>query len=223
MEQSADQLAFCLSEDSDLLSQWRGYAADATGLAIGFSVEALRSMGETFSPDSLVPVMYAEQEHERVLQPLFDWVKQIASRDLFTHRPPPVSPPGAPPAWSSEAWYSQEQFRLALLNSDVMVQSMHTLQSAFRMKSSAFHEEREWRLLSHRAPEPSVVQYRERNNWIVPYRVVGLPWASGSQTGAIVDVVLGPKNPTSIGSVIRFLSQSGLGPVKARVSAASYR
>ncbi len=97
------------------------------------------------------------------------------------------------------------------------------VQFAFRMKSSAFHEEREWRLLSVRGSEPSVVQYRERNNWIVPYRVVELPWAGGSQTGAIVDVVLGPKNPTSIGSVNRFLFQSGLRLLKARVTAASNR
>jgi len=31
LEQLFDGLGFCLSEDGDLLSQWRGYAADATG------------------------------------------------------------------------------------------------------------------------------------------------------------------------------------------------
>lgn len=31
-EQFIDGLGFCLSEQSDLLSQWRGYAGDATGV-----------------------------------------------------------------------------------------------------------------------------------------------------------------------------------------------
>jgi hypothetical protein len=36
-----DGLGFCLSEKRDLLSQWRGYAGNATGVAIGFSAEYL--------------------------------------------------------------------------------------------------------------------------------------------------------------------------------------
>lgn len=37
LEQFVDGLGFCLSECGDLLSQWRGYADDATGVSIGFS------------------------------------------------------------------------------------------------------------------------------------------------------------------------------------------
>lgn len=37
LEGMFDGLGFCFSEDGDLLSQWRGYASDATGIAIGFS------------------------------------------------------------------------------------------------------------------------------------------------------------------------------------------
>ncbi len=40
-ELAFDGLGFCLSEDGDLLSQWRGYAGNATGVAIGFSKEYL--------------------------------------------------------------------------------------------------------------------------------------------------------------------------------------
>jgi hypothetical protein len=41
LEEVIDGLGFCLSEDGDLLSQWRGYAADASGVSIGFSKEYL--------------------------------------------------------------------------------------------------------------------------------------------------------------------------------------
>lgn len=41
-ETSCEGLGFCLSADGDLLSQWRGYANDGAGIAIGFSTDYLR-------------------------------------------------------------------------------------------------------------------------------------------------------------------------------------
>jgi hypothetical protein len=41
VENSVDGLGFCMSEEGDLLSQWRGYADDGAGVAIGFSMEYL--------------------------------------------------------------------------------------------------------------------------------------------------------------------------------------
>ena len=40
-----DGLGFCLSEEGDLLSQWRGYANDGTGVSIGFNREYLVALG----------------------------------------------------------------------------------------------------------------------------------------------------------------------------------
>lgn len=37
-------LGFCLSAKGDLLSQWRGYAGNATGVAIGFSGKYLKRL-----------------------------------------------------------------------------------------------------------------------------------------------------------------------------------
>jgi len=45
-ERITDGLGFCLSENGDLLSQWRGYAGNATGVAIGFSAEYLNFLSE---------------------------------------------------------------------------------------------------------------------------------------------------------------------------------
>lgn len=42
-------LGFCLSKHSDQLSQWRGYAADATGVAIGFSREYLELLRDEYN------------------------------------------------------------------------------------------------------------------------------------------------------------------------------
>lgn len=38
-----DGLGFCLSERGDLLSQWRGYAADGAGVSIGFLTATWRA------------------------------------------------------------------------------------------------------------------------------------------------------------------------------------
>lgn len=55
-------LGFCLSEDGDVLSQWRGYADNAQGVAIGFEIENLRISTEKESQHEfgaqLVPVLY---------------------------------------------------------------------------------------------------------------------------------------------------------------------
>ncbi|HSL78822.1 MAG TPA: hypothetical protein VK877_04105 [Pseudolabrys sp.] len=49
LEKILDNLGFCLSEEGDLLSQWRGYAADATGVSIG------NDTASTGSPDEPLP------------------------------------------------------------------------------------------------------------------------------------------------------------------------
>jgi hypothetical protein len=36
---------FCMSEDGDLLSQWRAYASNGGGVSIGFDSEYLKSLG----------------------------------------------------------------------------------------------------------------------------------------------------------------------------------
>src|ERR1700759_4828234 len=41
----AGAAGFCLSEEADLLSQWRGYADDGRGVSIGFSKEYFEALG----------------------------------------------------------------------------------------------------------------------------------------------------------------------------------
>jgi hypothetical protein len=75
LERSLGGLGFCLSEQGDLLSQWRGYADDAYGISIGFSkpyleelsrktVEAKKKSGFT-----LLQVQY--DSHEDLTCPQF--------------------------------------------------------------------------------------------------------------------------------------------------------
>ena len=76
IEQVIDGLGFCLSEDGDLLSQWRGYASDATGVSIGFSKDYLEqfaeaSRGQEKSGFSLQRVEYDLEKQKRLIKPTY--------------------------------------------------------------------------------------------------------------------------------------------------------
>lgn len=82
IEEICDGLGFCLSEEGDLLSQWRGYAADATGFSIGFSKKYLLSLTERLKGDnqpgfSLQKVEYDPAEQEKQVIPIYEEVKRM--------------------------------------------------------------------------------------------------------------------------------------------------
>ena len=54
----------CLSEKGDLLSQWRGYANDASGVSIGFSSDYLNFIAE----DSMREILLRPIEYDRESQ-----------------------------------------------------------------------------------------------------------------------------------------------------------
>lgn len=50
----------CFSSEQDLLSQWRGYAQNGTGVAIGFRTQAIRAAIKGSQEALLYPVTYAD-------------------------------------------------------------------------------------------------------------------------------------------------------------------
>jgi hypothetical protein len=84
VEQLIDGLGFCLSEQGDLLSQWRGYADDATGVSIGFSKDYLERLGETDQHGgkagfTLNKVEYEREIQEGLLMPTYKEAKRYIS------------------------------------------------------------------------------------------------------------------------------------------------
>lgn len=70
--------ALCLSEEGDLLSQWRGYADDGKGICLGLNVEEiLKFVGiSSVSGFSLEKVEYLSKEQ------IDEWVKNVANQML---------------------------------------------------------------------------------------------------------------------------------------------
>jgi hypothetical protein len=81
-------LGFCLSEEGDLLSQWRGYAADATGVAIGFSSSYLQWLSEAKKTAdvrgfTLQQVRYDAKEHASEVEPTYREIRKLIDEGAF--------------------------------------------------------------------------------------------------------------------------------------------
>ena len=89
----------------------------------------------------------------------------------------------------------------------------------FRLKSPAFREEQEWRLLLFTHNKTQSFLYRAKQNCIIPYLKIAL---MGLTCSPIVEVILGPKHITPLEVIQKFLEQNDYS-AKVTPSAASYR
>jgi len=221
LEQFTDGLGFCLSEEGDLLSQWRGYAADATGVSIGFSKEYLEqfaksSRGQKISGFSLNKVEYEPEKQESLIKPTYIEIKKLIDDGAFKY-PARNTLLGA--RSDEEINVDNESFKAAFSNFSMTVLTLFA--KLFLLKTNAFREEQEWRLISYfTKPGDDVCSFRALNDRIVPYREFEM-LKLGSES--IMEVILGPKNITPDYVIESLLKQSGFPDVKVLHSIASYR
>ena len=223
-EETFDGRGFCLSEKYDLLSQWRGYAGNATGVAIGFSTEYLTWLSHENRTPNIPPCMlkmveYEPARHEACVKPIYDKFNQLiteGSLDLPHH-----------PGLLITGVMTDQQIETS--RTDILRKELSTvtpvlaplLRHLFFLKSHAFQEECEWRILTLliRNGEDDCL-HRVVDNRIIPYLKVELVELERSP---IVEVILGPKHGTPPKIVENFLKLNGYGLVKVKHSEASYR
>lgn len=220
VEETFDGLGFCMSEQPDILSQWRGYADDGQGFSIGFSKayleELARSANSHESSFHLERVLYKPSEHEAALKPTYDEIKRrIDSGELkkleFAGLLSLLSEEETKKL-NAEHLKSKINLGLPLLGAFPKV---HIL------KNIAFSEELEWRLITYfdKASDKKAL-FRATRDRLIPYREFKLE--SMSQN-SIVAIYVGPKNITPDFVIERFLSLNGFSNVEIHHSAASYR
>jgi hypothetical protein len=212
-EESYNGLGFCLSEEPDLLSQWRGYANDATGVAIGFSTEYLNWLAENSCGKSpkikLSQVIYDKSIHDTLAQRAYELAKQFDCE--FKKIPDPVD----------ESIMSSALYVCAVAGKSAPLIFHQIFNELFLLKSETFKEEREWRLISSRFDNTTeLCSYRLRESTIIPYYIAELVELNRMP---ILEVVLGPKHQTPINIVKNFLKNEGFGDVKVIQSKATYR
>lgn len=218
LEETFDGLGFCLSENGDLLSQWRGYASDATGVSIGFSKEYLEQLSKSdlSSIDdrsfSIKAVEYEPSLQEKLIKPTYTEIKKLINKGALNI---PVTTM-LTDTKSAQEIDSQKNAHLTL-----SFLAMSLVTELFFLKSNAFREEHEWRLISLFVKSiGDKCMFRPSNNKIVPYREFKLESLGES---AIIEVILGPKNSTPNYVFESILVKNGFTNTRVIRSEASYR
>lgn len=220
MERLFDGLGFCLSEDGDLLSQWRGYADDAKGVAIGFNhsyLKTLQSAREKNMPGfNIYRAQYDTGKHDADVEPTYRELRRLIDAGAFKLRG----------SWSLLDSRTPEE----VAADDTKIETTHTalifkllelFPKLYELKAQAFREEREWRLVSiFSDSSDEQCQFRASRGRVIPYREfvlkdLGFP--------PIAEVVLGPKHETPPQVVQSLLKRAGYGEIPIRRSEASYR
>jgi DUF2971 family protein len=73
-------LASCFSQDGDVLSQWRAYAADGSGFAIGFSAVELSKM-----PIKPLKVLYDKEQQIHEVKTVLLALHEVEQTEGFTY------------------------------------------------------------------------------------------------------------------------------------------
>jgi len=220
IEESTEALGFCLSEEGDLLSQWRGYAQDATGFAIGFNTDYLEGLCAAGHPLASTPVVlkkvrYSPAEQKELLGNTYKRFQKLAADSLLRKA-----------AWSGTAGKSVEQIRgevsaFATQSDAVLGAQIQVFSDLYLLKNVAFAEEKEWRLLApYLSFLPEALDYRHANSQIIPFRSYTL---TAPVDVGIARVILGPKNKSPESVVKDFLHSRGFRRAIVERSSATYR
>ncbi len=195
-------LGICFSEESDLLSQWRAYSDDATGFSVTFNREMLQrryARADFLASPALIQIAYGAAHSPQVAR-ADQWLRLAFFDD----------------AADCQIDNNVTQFLEAEFSSDLSQRRRLAAALLFSIKSPAFCEEKEWRILHYSSLNAlRNVEFREHKTVISPY--VRLPF----EREAIIGVTLGPCNDTPEDVVEALLKANGV-HAWVRKSAASY-
>lgn len=217
-----DGYAMCFSADGDLLSQWRGYANDGTGVCIGFDIAYLESLSDFSNREAqkangghgfrLIRVAYSDEEHRIILKSWFDLLKGKVNLILDAQRERAIALHDLDRSNETTMTYSQS-FHEAR---QVIEHFRSTME--FTHKGDAFEEEKEWRLLTNGKPYQKI-EFHAANGRLVPFITVPLT----ERNIAIATVTLGPRCSVPMSVIELCLESSGYLGVGVGKSRASYR
>lgn len=225
-----EPLIFCLSENKDSLSQWRGYANDGKGISIGFDINQFKLNKETLSSDAffnftiqrinkdkkITPeeefdqnttfqkVIYNKLEQKKYLEKYFEKVKRISEK---------------------------ENFFIDLL---IPIFSHNLARASIILKNHSFEEEKEWRII-HVPHENntqgkkiknsdlsiSELKFRVSNNIITNYKI--LDFSKIFDSTLIPEIVIGPKCSVDEKILKDFLRSNNLEKTNIIKSQSSYK
>ncbi len=217
-------LGFCLSVDGDLLSQWRGYADNARGIAIGFSSDVLEQAIDEFNSERLIvrlaPVAYGQEFLETMIKgDLMPIIEHYATGKMRV----PVSGLLLDLRSESEVLIEQEAFKKA--SGELFWMLMRLANYAYMVKSPFFAEEKEYRLLSLVTVQDQKLALDDADfvavaDGLKPYREFP---GERFDPKLITKIIVGPRHQTPAHVMRLFLDSNGFEHVEMTRSTGSYR
>jgi Protein of unknown function (DUF2971) len=216
----AGYAGFCMSEEGDLLSQWRAYADNGAGASIGFGHQYFEELGNTkrdrndeFSAH-LTKVEYDLENQKKLIAEHSDEILKLVEDGALR------TPTLLDSQEDTQKW--QQNFR------QMGLRFMFFFFFLFELKNPAFAEEREWRIISHiihtkrdaTLAQLAKMEFKPLKDRIVPFVKIPLEPLS---TPSVKEIILGPRNATPERIVEAILLKYGWSDVTVRKSKASYR
>jgi len=199
----------CFSRDGDLLSQWRAYADDGRGVAIGFRRQYFTDIRVQFL--DVHDVVYDEDTQIRKADEVISRLRPADEDDVAKEE--------------KELCKALEDLRVYASSRGAEI--LIGLEAA-RFKNPAFAEEQEIRVvynpnLSAGAETCSSMDFFLRNNLLVPFFSIDLE----PSRQPFSEIIFGPKNDVELNwpPIALLLDERGFdaGSVKGRKSQATYR
>jgi hypothetical protein len=204
----------CLSEEGDLLSQWRAYSENGSGVSIGFFRDRF---GSSSALPSLQKIEYNLDRQKLLLAPKLEQAFEILESGTATR-----------PTLLTQASDAAALKRYEDSYRKFMVSIFALFPFLFRFKNPAFQEEREWRSINYIPNSTEVseftlagMDFRGLTDRIVPFQKYELD--NNASKSAIAHVILGPRNLTPSIVVEAALARHGWHNIKVTKSDASYR
>ena len=191
---------FSLSEERDLLSQWRGYCPPGGGYSIGFRSDFLTQFSETYEL-YLAPCIYDEIKQVAVVKEMVikfrDTIqKRWTGRDIEIDK------------FSEDIWKDIVQFFIDFSK------------TASTLKHPSFYQESEWRIISGLIANKNM-SFRVRKSMMLPYFSMSF---KDFEPFLIDEIIIGPAPEQELAksSLLQFVLQKKLN-ISIKTSTISYR
>ena len=198
-----DALGVCFSENSDLLSQWRGYADDGSGFSITFDRAELAKFaeGHTGNKIGLSKVTYGRIEFEG----FNDVIRKLHETFSDDSR-----------KYAEANGYGSLKLDFGK-HGEKHQKYAEAARALFTVKNPAFSEEQEWRLFSFGSLDSmNGVKIRSTGKSLSPYIPITIP------KKAVLRVTVGPTNHTREYILKHALEVNGFDSVRVTTSKATY-
>jgi hypothetical protein len=210
-ERSAHYFALSFSHNGDELGQWRAYADDATGVALGFDGNILEQAFATNGgprPDgnSTFPIFYEDAKLRAIQENLVSVLKPVVTAPTGKGYPEPIL--------------------RAFMSGTVVEFAVSVVHLALYFKHHAYKAEDEYRFLNIQRGDMPAVGTVDHNTVLGPCRHISFDWKTFAPN-SLKEIVIGPAadEARARASLERWLDSDGydLKSIKIRKSPMPYR